>query len=119
MLVFNLKKEWFEKIKSGEKTHEYRRQTLYWTKRLSRLFNSAPIGIKQEFIESSDPSEYSTAVFNFKGNFPICFCCGYPAANDKEKRIYANLKRIIPNVWGKDTDLKIDEPVFDIQFELI
>lgn len=24
MLTFNLKKEWFEKIKSGEKTHEYR-----------------------------------------------------------------------------------------------
>ena len=23
MLTFNLKKEWFEKIKSGEKTHEY------------------------------------------------------------------------------------------------
>lgn len=24
MLTFNLKKEWFDKIKSGEKTHEYR-----------------------------------------------------------------------------------------------
>lgn len=27
MLVFNLKKEWFEKIKSGEKTHEYNLRT--------------------------------------------------------------------------------------------
>lgn len=24
MLIFNLKKEWFDKIKKGEKRHEYR-----------------------------------------------------------------------------------------------
>ena len=34
MLVFNLKKEWFDKIKSGEKTHEYRVVKDYWFKRL-------------------------------------------------------------------------------------
>ncbi|CDE59261.1 uncharacterized protein BN657_01508 [Fusobacterium sp. CAG:439] len=34
MLTFNLKKEWFEKIKSGEKTHEYRLANNYWNKRL-------------------------------------------------------------------------------------
>ena len=34
MLIFNLKKEWFEKIKSGEKTHEYREVKEYWFKRL-------------------------------------------------------------------------------------
>ncbi len=32
MLTFNLKKEWFEKIKSGEKTHEYREVIPYCKK---------------------------------------------------------------------------------------
>lgn len=35
MLTFNLKKQWFDKIKSGEKTHEYREVKPYWTKRLN------------------------------------------------------------------------------------
>jgi len=36
MLIFNLKKEWFDKIKSGEKTHEYRLATDYWRKRIEK-----------------------------------------------------------------------------------
>lgn len=32
---FVVKKEWFEKIKSGEKTHEYRLYKPFWTKRLT------------------------------------------------------------------------------------
>ena len=40
MLTFNLKKEWFEKIKSGEKTHEYREEKYYWTSKIVKeLFN--------------------------------------------------------------------------------
>ena len=34
MLILHLKKEWFEKIKAGEKTHEYREVKPYWTNRL-------------------------------------------------------------------------------------
>jgi ASC-1-like (ASCH) protein len=34
MLIFPLKKEWFDKIKSGEKTIEYREVKPYWSKRL-------------------------------------------------------------------------------------
>lgn len=30
MLIFPLKKEWYEKIKSGEKTIEYREVKPYW-----------------------------------------------------------------------------------------
>ena len=33
MLIFPLKKQWYEKIKSGEKTIEYREVKDYWTKR--------------------------------------------------------------------------------------
>lgn len=93
MLTFNLKKEWFEKIKSGEKTHEYREVTMYWNKRL--------FPYKYEHSQNT-----------------ICFACGYPKKDDKEKRLYAKIKDI-KVVWGKDTDLKIQRNVFDIEFELI
>ena len=36
MLTFNLKKEWYEKIRSGEKTVEYRSMSSYWIKRLEK-----------------------------------------------------------------------------------
>lgn len=39
MLTFNVKKEWFEKIKSGEKTHEYREVKPYWINRLKNYFS--------------------------------------------------------------------------------
>lgn len=35
MLIFPLKKEWYEKIRSGEKTIEYREVKPYWTKRIA------------------------------------------------------------------------------------
>ena len=88
MLIFNLKKEWFEKIKSGEKTHEYREVKPYWERRLE----------------------------NNVGEW-ICFCEGYPRRDDTYKRLYARVKSItICN--GKNTDLKIDKDVYDIEFEL-
>lgn len=98
MLIFNLKKEWFDKIKSGEKTHEYREVKPYWTKRIK---------IKRKNI-----------VLMF-GGFPLCeFVCGYANKDDKDKRLKAKIKSItIKN--GKNTDLKIDKPVYDIEFELI
>lgn len=36
MLIFPLKKEWYKKIKLGEKTVEYRDVKAYWEKRLFR-----------------------------------------------------------------------------------
>ena len=35
MLIFPLKKEWYEKIRRGEKTVEYREVKPYWTKRIA------------------------------------------------------------------------------------
>lgn len=34
---FPLTAHWFNKIESGEKTHEYRARTPYWTKRINKL----------------------------------------------------------------------------------
>ena len=93
MLTFNLKKEWFDKIKSGEKTHEYRLANYYWTRRICN----------QSLKDN---------------NAPMCFACGYPKKDDKERRLYAVLKSYeVTN--GLNTDLKVNKPVFDIEFELI
>lgn len=98
MLTFNLKKEWFEKIKSGEKTHEYRVVNNYWGKRLYTQWNK----------------------YKFKGTgIPCCFACGYPKKDDKEKRIYGYITGIDQLSDGLDTDLKTKERVYDIEFELI
>lgn len=37
MLIFPLKKEWYEKIKRGEKTIEYREFKPYWIKRIEKI----------------------------------------------------------------------------------
>ena len=34
VVVFNVKRKWFDKIRFGEKTHEYRLATPYWESRL-------------------------------------------------------------------------------------
>ena len=96
MLTFNLKKEWFEKIKSGEKTHEYREHSLYWAKRISN------------------------AIVKNKEKFPIpcCFKLGYPPRQDKSRILYGNIIRIKNLKSGINTDLKTTNRVFDIEFEL-
>lgn len=98
MLTFNLKREWFEKIKSGEKTHEYRVANNYWNKRLYTQWDK----------------------YKFKGTgIPCCFACGYPKKEDTAKRLYGYITNISRLFDGLDTDLKTNEPVFDIEFELI
>ena len=95
-----MKHYWFDKIKSGEKTHEYRVATDYWFKRLL-------------IIEE----KYGKLVFTIKNYFCI-FCCGYPNKNDNSKRLKARIE-YIQIVNGLNTDLKINKDVFDIKFELI
>lgn len=100
MLTFNLKKEWFEKIKSGEKTHEYREVKDYWFK---RLFLYSKLICRQTMIPLHGE---------------CIFVCGYAPKEDSSKRLKAKIKSI-SIVDGKNTDLKIDNDVFDIEFELI
>ncbi len=65
VLYLPLKKEWFEMIKSGEKTEEYRDIKEYWKK---RLFNHG-----YEYVELT---------------------LGYPKSDDFEKRIRFKIKSI-------------------------
>ncbi len=94
MLTFHLKKVWYDKIKAGEKTHEYREVNDYWVKRIDSFYQ------------------------NQKYNHVCCFSLGYPKIDDEDKNIYAHIIDIsVTN--GKNTDLKIDKDVFDIEFEVI
>ncbi len=114
MITFNLKKEWFEKIKAGEKTHEYREVKPYWTNILNkRLFGSSLSKIQFIF--------YCQGKINNLWITPyldtICFMNGM-VAEDKKPRLYARM-RSIHIKDGLETDLKINAPVYDIEFELI
>jgi len=50
-IIFNLKKEWFDKIKSGEKNVEYRRICDHWMRRLTdgRIVDGAFCGNIRRF----------------------------------------------------------------------
>ena len=118
MLIFNLKKEWFNKIKNGKKTHEYRLQTKYWIKRLSGVLINQKIA--KEFCICTEIGEtYITQGKYYKDGGLIKFACGYPKRTEKEKWLTAKIINISTNIDGRETDLEIDEPVFDIEFKLV
>ena len=108
MLTFNLKKEWFEKIKSGEKTHEYREYKPYWKNRLEKCIGDDFSATRLRFG--------NTVVIEYPHY--ITFVCGYAPKGDKNKRLKARLISI-RLIDGRGTDLHIDKPVYDIKFELI
>ena len=72
-LTLSLKKQWFEKIKSGEKKEEYRdgSMSFYWANRL------------RERVKTSDGWIYG----DFKHFDRLVFTLGYPKAGDKERRL--------------------------------
>lgn len=128
MLTFNLKKEWFEKIKSGEKTHEYREMTDYWIKRIHPTFVKGISKVENVDKYMCDFEKGIGAIkFTYKENTScpfrhndgIVLCCGYPKKDDKDKRLKAKIISVTSNVNGMYTDLKINKPVYDIQFELL
>ena len=118
MLTFNLKKEWFDKIKSGEKTHEYREVKDYWTNRFVKEF------FYRKNLNKKDFEIYKQGMLiclqNEYGYFNrplLCFMNGMFSEKIKP-RIYTKMKSI-RIINGLNTDLKINKPVYDIEFELI
>ena len=93
ILHLNLKKEWFDKIKTGEKTIEYREVKPYWTDRLC----------------------YSVSK-GFKEFDKIIFKNGY---QKNAPKLEAKLLKIELLQDGLNTDLKIDKPVYAIYFKLL
>lgn len=103
MLTFNLQKEWFNKIKSGEKTHEYREVKPYWTTRIGNYFGCLECDI--DFLKSGG--------IYYPLPKDIVFIKGYTG-----EKLYARVASI-KIVGGTNTDLKINKDVFDIEFKLI
>ena len=109
MLVFTLKKQWFEKIKSGEKTIEYREVKPYWTVRIGNgmhklaTFNFYELTGLYEKISTLGYSH------EFEDDFDTLLQMGYVTRH----RISAIISKI-ETINGKDTDLHIDKPVYAI-----
>ena len=120
MLTFNIKKEWFEKIKSGEKTHEYREVKDFWTDRFVKEWFCVDKKIAPDIFLNC---KIKLLEYLKKGN---SVCCPYTKIQfmngmekeEKRPRIYAKFISV-KIINGKTTDLKINKLVYDIEFELI
>lgn len=112
MLIFPLKKHWYEKIKSGEKTVEYREVKLYWT---NRIINATQEWNYQNnyasVIFESETNERETRItkMTFIKKMPCILQNGY----NPKTRLKADISKI-EVVNGKYTDLAIDKPVYAI-----
>ena len=110
MITFNLKKQWFDKIKSGEKTHEYREVKPFQEIRVYKVLEDKNFNSILDVAAHRIDYDLTTKV-------PCVFVCGYAAKTNKDKRINGLIKKIsLYN--GKYTDLKIDKDVYDFEFEL-
>lgn len=96
VLKLVLTDHWFEEIKSGRKTHEYRKATNFWKKR---------------FLESKQLSE-NVVGHNFKSYKFVEFQKAY--RKNPEKMTFI-IKKIDWLPWGLETDLHCENPVFDIE----
>lgn len=102
MLIFPLKKQWYDKIKSGEKTIEYREVKQYWTRRL----------MKAEFRGGGFHWDFQKKQYVFDDfSAPCILQCGYTKERLEAWITYLDV------VDGKDTDLHIDKPVYAIHLK--
>lgn len=90
---------WFEEIKSGRKTHEYREATPFWAKRINGLhyhFGLIATGCWDELKSEK------------------CFVQFQKAYRKNPERMTFEIKDITL-INGLNTDLHIDKLVFDIE----
>lgn len=104
ILVCVLKKEWFDKIKSGEKTHEYREVKDYWIKR---------IGLDKNGVEYKYRDTDGYLKTSMRPNI-IHFTCGYCSVKEINKNLFFEITDI-NIIDGLNTDLNINNKVFDIK----
>lgn len=98
MLLFPLKKEWYDKIKSGEKTIEYREVKPYWTKRLQKELGNTPF----------EPVHYISDKTSDLLHLQCILQLGYT-----KQRLKAYINKI-EVVNGINTDLHIDRTVYAV-----
>ncbi len=90
---------WFEEIKSGRKTHEYRKATKFWSQRIY------PVYCHFSLIKTGEWDELK------EEKYFVQFQKAY--RKNPERMIFEISKITI--ISGKYTDLKCPEPVFDIE----
>lgn len=90
---------WFEEIKSGRKTHEYRKATPFWAKRINRFWRHFSL------INSGYWDELKTEKY---------FVQFQKAYRKNPERMTFEIKDI-NLINGSNTDLHIDKLVFDIE----
>ncbi len=100
MLTFILKKKWYDKIKSGEKTIEYREVKPYWDNRIQKEMKR--FGSTLFLREKGDFVKFILIPLECKLRL------GYT-----NKYMKANIT-YIKIIDGIDTDLAIDKPVYAI-----
>lgn len=71
-LTLPLKRKWFDMIRSGFKTEEYRDLNDFWAKRLTEN----PV-ITKDYIKPGKPKKFDSVVFT----------CGYPKKTDNSRRM--------------------------------
>ena len=111
MLIFPLKKQWYEKIKSGKKTVVYREVKLYWIKRINKLIQ------QHNYIHDYSAVDFSRLDALTKNViFKIPMHCYLQLGYNPAARLKADIIKI-EIVDGKDTDLHIDKPVYAIHLK--
>lgn len=111
MLIFPLKKQWYEKIKSDEKTIEYRRTTDYWKSRIVNAYCnsvSSDDELANWINDNSDNAFYAWDGFVESAceGINCCIPCILRLGYTKTK-MTAKIKRI-ETVSGENTDLHIE-----------
>lgn len=124
MLIFNLRKQWYEKIRAGEKKIEYREENPYWTKRLLNAFmrdntlnseknkdlcTSVKWYRNTDDFDAADDAWYSECEVGLLVSIPCVLRLGYT-----KRFITAKIVKVEWLKTGKDTDLAIDAPVYAI-----
>lgn len=107
MIVFHLKRKYFEQIKSGIKTNEYR-----------------SLNGKYKFLE-----EFVDSNFNNSELAPVIrFDLGYAKITQHDRQLFARMKTCTISCTNniglsleelKDVGLDFDQDVYNVEFELI
>ncbi len=109
MIIFPLKKEWYEKIKSGEKTIEYREVKPYWIKRIVKACQEWNRQDNNVSVRCYLEIALETEIIYFIKPMPCFLQLGYKP----ETRLRAIITKI-EIIDGEDTDLHINKPVYAI-----
>lgn len=112
-----LSDHWFDEIKSGRKTHEYRECKWYWIKRII-MNKEDQEDIYRWTIGDSEykdlPNDCNKNYLGFGFMYGFCYVEFQKAYRKNAEKMLFNVNNVfIRN--GKDTDLKIDKWVFDIE----